>query len=187
MKNKRQYCKVLTIAGSDSGGGAGIQADLKTMSAIGCYGMTVITALTAQNTRGVTGIHPVPPSFAAEQIDGNDVMKVLETARRADRSCRSGKGPYFIEAMTYRLRGHVGPDDNIQGTHTDIRPESEVLEWQKKDPILRLKRQLLDMGVPEDLIEKANLEIKDEIKQAHTLTMQSDYPDESELNRYVYK
>ena len=50
----------MTIAGSDSGGGAGIQADLKTISAIGCYGMSVITALTAQNTLGVTGIHPVP-------------------------------------------------------------------------------------------------------------------------------
>ncbi len=66
--HKREYHKVLTIAGSDSGGGAGIQADLKTMSAIGCYGMSVITALTAQNTRGVTGIHPVPPSFAVEQL-----------------------------------------------------------------------------------------------------------------------
>ena len=65
---KREFHKVLTIAGSDSGGGAGIQADLKTMSAIGCYGMSVITALTAQNTRGVTGIHAVPPSFAADQI-----------------------------------------------------------------------------------------------------------------------
>jgi hydroxymethylpyrimidine/phosphomethylpyrimidine kinase len=65
----RQYCKVLTIAGSDSGGGAGIQADLKTFSAIGCYGMSVITALTAQNTQGVKGIHAVPPAFAVEQIE----------------------------------------------------------------------------------------------------------------------
>lgn len=79
---KRKYHKVLTIAGSDSGGGAGIQADLKTMSAIGCYGMSVITALTAQNTRGVTGIHAVPPSFAADQIAavfsdiGADAVKI---------------------------------------------------------------------------------------------------------------
>ncbi|QWV92785.1 bifunctional hydroxymethylpyrimidine kinase/phosphomethylpyrimidine kinase [Geomonas oryzisoli] len=60
---------VLTIAGSDSGGGAGIQADLKTITLLGSYGASAITALTAQNTRGVTGIHPSPPEFLAEQID----------------------------------------------------------------------------------------------------------------------
>jgi len=59
----------VTIAGSDSGGGAGIQADLKTFSALGVYGASVIAALTAQNTRGVTGIHDVPPDFVTEQID----------------------------------------------------------------------------------------------------------------------
>ena len=59
---------MLSIAGSDSGGGAGIQADLKTFAALGCYGMTAITALTAQNTLGVTGIHGVPPAFLKAQI-----------------------------------------------------------------------------------------------------------------------
>jgi hydroxymethylpyrimidine/phosphomethylpyrimidine kinase len=82
QKKPRQYHKVLTIAGSDSGGGAGIQADLKTFAAIGCYGMSVITALTAQNTRGVIGIHPVPPAFAVQQIEavfsdmGADAVKI---------------------------------------------------------------------------------------------------------------
>jgi hydroxymethylpyrimidine/phosphomethylpyrimidine kinase len=59
----------LTIAGSDSSGGAGIQADLKTFAAQGVYGASVITALTAQNTRGVSGIHPVPADFVTAQID----------------------------------------------------------------------------------------------------------------------
>jgi hydroxymethylpyrimidine/phosphomethylpyrimidine kinase len=59
----------VTIAGSDSGGGAGIQADLKTFSALGVYGASVVTALTAQNTRGVAAIHDVPPDFIAAQID----------------------------------------------------------------------------------------------------------------------
>jgi hydroxymethylpyrimidine/phosphomethylpyrimidine kinase len=59
----------LTIAGSDSGGGAGIQADLKTFAARGVYGASVVAALTAQNTLGVTGIHDVPPGFIAAQID----------------------------------------------------------------------------------------------------------------------
>lgn len=77
-----EYPRVLSIAGSDSGGGAGIQADLKTFSALGCYGMTAITALTAQNTRGVRAIHGVPPQMLRDQIDavmedmGADAVKI---------------------------------------------------------------------------------------------------------------
>jgi len=65
----RQYTQVLTIAGSDPGGGAGIQADLKTFAALGCYGLSVITALTAQSTTGVSAIEPVPSRFIGTQID----------------------------------------------------------------------------------------------------------------------
>jgi len=61
--------RALTIAGSDSGGGAGIQADLKVFLALGCHGMSAVTALTAQNTVGVTGIHEVPADFVVEQIE----------------------------------------------------------------------------------------------------------------------
>ena len=77
-----QYPRLLTIAGSDSGGGAGIQADLKTFSALGCFGMTAITALTAQNTTGVRAIHAVPPDMLRDQIDavlediGVDAVKI---------------------------------------------------------------------------------------------------------------
>lgn len=59
----------MTVAGSDSGAGAGIQADLKTFAAMKVYGLSVVTAVTAQNTAAVTGIHPVPPEFVARQID----------------------------------------------------------------------------------------------------------------------
>src|SRR6202042_3859430 len=59
----------LTIAGSDSSAGAGVQADLKTFAALGVYGASVITALTAQNTSGVSGIHDVPADFVTAQID----------------------------------------------------------------------------------------------------------------------
>lgn len=82
-KEKQQtYDRVLTIAGSDSGGGAGVQADLKTISAFGCYGMSAFAALTAQNTREVRAIHQVPPEFLSEQIDavvediGVDAVKI---------------------------------------------------------------------------------------------------------------
>jgi len=74
--------RVLSIAGSDSGGGAGIQADLKTALALGCYGMTAITAITAQNTRGVSAIQALPPELLAQQIDavvediGVDAVKI---------------------------------------------------------------------------------------------------------------
>jgi len=61
--------RVLAIAGSDSGGGAGIQADIKTVTALGGYAATAITALTAQNTQGVAGILPVPPAFVTQQIE----------------------------------------------------------------------------------------------------------------------
>jgi hydroxymethylpyrimidine/phosphomethylpyrimidine kinase len=61
--------RALTIAGSDSGGGAGIQADLKTFQMLGVHGMSAITALTAQNTVGVEGVHEVPPSFVRQQIE----------------------------------------------------------------------------------------------------------------------
>ncbi len=78
----KKYHRVLTIAGSDSGGGAGIQADLKTIGANGCYGMSVITALTAQNTVGVSGIHSVPAQFVQQQMEavlgdiGTDAVKI---------------------------------------------------------------------------------------------------------------
>jgi len=77
-----RYPRVLSIAGSDSGGGAGIQADLKTFAALGCFGMTAITALTAQNTLGVRSIHAVPLQILADQIDavvediGVDAVKI---------------------------------------------------------------------------------------------------------------
>ncbi|MFN2354146.1 MAG: bifunctional hydroxymethylpyrimidine kinase/phosphomethylpyrimidine kinase [Desulfopila sp.] len=78
----KRYTKALTIAGSDSGGGAGIQADLKTFAACGCYGMSAITAITAQNTCGVTDIHAIPPATIASQIRavlediGADAIKI---------------------------------------------------------------------------------------------------------------
>ncbi len=68
IERRLRYARVLTIAGSDSGGGAGIQADLKTFAALGCFGMSALTALTAQNTMGVRAIHAVPLDMLEAQI-----------------------------------------------------------------------------------------------------------------------
>ena len=78
----KHYRKVLSIAGSDSGGGAGIQADIKTISACGCYAATAITAITVQNTLGVQAVHAVPTEILRGQIDavlsdiGADAVKI---------------------------------------------------------------------------------------------------------------
>ena len=76
IDKKYKYPVVLTIAGSDSGGGAGIQADLKTFSALGCFGTSAVTAITVQNTLGVSAIHSVPP-----EIVGGQIKVVLEDIR----------------------------------------------------------------------------------------------------------
>jgi len=94
--------RVLTIAGSDSGGGAGIQADLKTITALGAFGMSAVTALTAQNTVAVRGVHEVPPEFVAAQIDavmediGADAAKTGMLGSRA-----------IVEIVADRVRHHA--------------------------------------------------------------------------------
>src|SRR5438046_6237558 len=94
--------KALTIAGSDSGGGAGIQADLKTFSAFRVFGMSVLTAVTAQNSVGVQGVFNLPPEFVGKQLDsvlsdfGADAVKIgmLSTTP-------------IIAAVAARLRAHA--------------------------------------------------------------------------------
>lgn len=98
----KTYVRTLTIAGSDSGGGAGIQADLKTFSALGCYGMSVITALTAQNTVGLKSVFDVSAAFISEQLDavlddiGVDAVKIGMLHR-----------PDVIRVIAERLRSHA--------------------------------------------------------------------------------
>ena len=136
----RQYCKVLTIAGSDSGGGAGIQADLKTFSAIGCYGMSVITALTAQNTQGVKAIHAVPPAFAVEQIEavlsdiGADAIKIgmLYSAELieavAQELKKHGARKIVLDPVMVAQSGDkLLQDDAIEAIKTHLMPLADVV------------------------------------------------------------
>ena len=151
----KQYCKVLTIAGSDSGGGAGIQADLKTFSAIGCYGMSVITALTAQNTRGVTGIHAVPPSFAAQQIDavlsdiGADAVKIgmlysdelIEVVAGALK--KHGARKIVLDPVMVAQSGDkLLQDDAIEAIKTHLMPLSDVVTPNIPEASVLCGRQL---------------------------------------------
>ncbi|MDE5882215.1 MAG: bifunctional hydroxymethylpyrimidine kinase/phosphomethylpyrimidine kinase [Muribaculaceae bacterium] len=82
MEKLKRYKRVLSIAGSDPSGGAGLQADLKTVSALGCYGMTTVVAVVDENTVGVTGVHPIPVDFVSGQIHsclddiGADAVKI---------------------------------------------------------------------------------------------------------------
>jgi hydroxymethylpyrimidine/phosphomethylpyrimidine kinase len=93
--------RALTIAGSDSGGGAGIQADLKTFAALGVYGTSAVTAVTAQNTRGVQAIHEVPPDVVAAQIDA----VIEDIGAGAVKTGMLASAP-IIAAVAERLRHH---------------------------------------------------------------------------------
>jgi pyruvate dehydrogenase E1 component alpha subunit len=129
-----------------------------------------------------------PFNIKCWQIDGNNVLKVYEAAQKAVALCRCGDGPLFIECKTYRQRGHVGPDDNIQGIHFDIRPAEEIAKWKKKDPIERFERFLLRNGILDKKdLWKAQKEIEAEIRSAHEFATNSPYPDREGLKDYVFR
>lgn len=95
----------MTIAGSDSGGGAGIQADLKTFAALGVYGTSVLTAITAQNTLGVTAVHEIPPAIVAAQIDA----VVTDIGADAVKTGMLSSAP-IIEVVAAKLREYRLPN-----------------------------------------------------------------------------
>jgi len=130
----------------------------------------------------------VPFGVPGRRVDGNDVLAVYEAAQKAVRACRTGAGPVFLEFMTYRLRGHVGPNDNIQGLRTDIRPEAEVDQWRKKDPIPRLEREMKRRGLPAPPRRRRLWErIGREVEEALAFARRSPYPDPAELEYYVHE
>jgi hydroxymethylpyrimidine/phosphomethylpyrimidine kinase len=108
----------LSIAGSDSSGGAGIQADLKTFAALGVYGASVVTALTAQNTRGVTGIHLVPPAFVAAQLEA--VFSDLDVAAvKIGMVAQLATIDAIVAGLTRWSPGHVVLDPVMVATSGD--------------------------------------------------------------------
>jgi TPP-dependent pyruvate/acetoin dehydrogenase alpha subunit len=120
-------------------------------------------------------------------VDGNDVMKVYEGASKAVETCRNGNGPVFMEFLTYRFRGHVGPDDNIQGTHTDIRPQEEIELWLAKDPIKKLEKYITDHGlIDENEIEHIEQEVENEVSEAIDFAKSSALPLKEDLKKHVF-
>jgi hydroxymethylpyrimidine/phosphomethylpyrimidine kinase len=133
-------CNVLSIAGSDPSGGAGIQADLKAISALGAYGMAVITALTAQNTQGVRSFQTVEPDFVAEQIDAIfadvrvDAVKIGMVATAeiaatiADRLRQHGAGNIVLDPVMVAKSGHhLLRDDAVATLRETLVPLARVI------------------------------------------------------------
>ncbi|HEA66594.1 MAG TPA: bifunctional hydroxymethylpyrimidine kinase/phosphomethylpyrimidine kinase [Desulfobacterales bacterium] len=162
----KTYRRVLTIAGSDSGGGAGIQADLKTFSAIGCYGMSVITALTAQNTIGVTSIHAVPGVFVQQQMEavfsdiGTDAVKIgmlfsveiIEAV--ATQLKKHGIGNIVLDPVMVAQSGDkLLQDDAVEAIKTHLMPMADVVTPNLPEAAVLLNRKIRNA---EDLIAAAH-------------------------------
>jgi hydroxymethylpyrimidine/phosphomethylpyrimidine kinase len=128
---------VLTIAGSDSSGGAGIQADLKTFSALKVYGASVITALTAQNTRAVTAIHDVPPEFVTAQLDA-----VFDDLAIGAVKIGMLSSPAIIAAVVAALRRH-GPRHVVIDPVMVAKSGDRLL---REDAVSALKAELLPLA-----------------------------------------
>jgi hydroxymethylpyrimidine/phosphomethylpyrimidine kinase len=170
----------LTIAGSDSSGGAGIQADLKTFAALGVYGASVITALTAQNTRGVSGIHQVPAEFVAAQIDAVfsdlavDAVKIGMVAQLATIDAiaeglkRWSPGHVVLDPVMVATSGdRLLAADAVEALRTKLIPRAALVTPNlpeaaalldepvaaSEDAIERQGKRLLAMGCPAVLIK----------------------------------
>lgn len=155
-----------------------------------CENNLYATHMPIRDCRVGSSIHPIAVPFGIEtaEVDGNDVLAVYEAGRRAVEACRSGRGPVFLEFLTYRYRGHVGPDDNIQGSHTDIRPKEEIAAWLRRDPILNFERHLVESKLlDEGTLERIRQQAREEVDAAHTLAKQSPHPQTKELTKYVYQ
>ncbi|MCB9944374.1 MAG: bifunctional hydroxymethylpyrimidine kinase/phosphomethylpyrimidine kinase [Geminicoccaceae bacterium] len=176
--------RALTIAGSDSGGGAGIQADLKTFSALGVYGMSAIAALTAQNTVAVTGIFDVEPDFVAAQIDavmmdiGADAVKIgmlgqAEVIEVVARRLRHWKPRWVVvdPVMVAKSGDKLLRDDAVEALRCELLPLASVItpnlpeaavlldarEVDDRLSMVKAARGLVDLGASAVLLKGGHL------------------------------
>ncbi len=155
-----------------------------------CENNLYSTHLPIRECRPARDLYTIAEPFGIRTaaVDGNDVLGIYEAAKAAVEACRRGDGPAFLEFRTYRFRGHVGPDDNIQGSHTDIRPKEEIAEWLERDPITRLEQILaregsLDASAMANVREAA----RQEVAAAVLFAKDSPRPAKEGLSDYVYR
>lgn len=150
-----RYNTVLTIAGSDSGGGAGIQADIKTISACGCYAMSAITAVTVQNTLGVSAVHPVPADIIEQQVCavlddiGADAIKIgmLHDAEVVHRLARVlykyNIRNVVLDPVMLSTSGHrLLEEDAIEAMQRELLPLARIITPNLPEASLLLGRTL---------------------------------------------
>jgi hydroxymethylpyrimidine/phosphomethylpyrimidine kinase len=153
----------LTIAGSDSGGGAGIQADLKTFSALGVFGMSALTAITAQNTLGVMAVHEVPPEMVAAQIDavltdiGADAVKTgmisnSEIIRVVAAKVREyGVSTLVVDPVMVATSGdRLLREDAVAALRTELLPLATVVTPNLPEAEVLIGREIPSLGAMRD-------------------------------------
>ena len=122
--------------------------------------------------------------LSAVSIDGNDVLTVYRTAREAVENARRGKGPMFIECRTYRWRGHVGPNYDID---KGLRSQKELDKWMARCPIKLLEKQMMaGRLLTREEAQSLRKEVRDDVEAAISFARQSPYPESSELTDYVF-
>jgi hydroxymethylpyrimidine/phosphomethylpyrimidine kinase len=172
---------ILSIAGSDPSGGAGIQADLKTFSALGAYGMSVIAALTAQNTKGVSAVYELPPEFVKAQLDAIfsdirvDAVKIgmagnPETIKIIAETLKIYRPAYVVldPVMVAQSGDRLLSDDSIHVLKIELLPlatiitpnipEAEVLLGKKVEDMKETAQELLALGARSVLLKGGHLE-----------------------------
>jgi len=155
-----------------------------------CENNQYSTHLPVEEIRVNSKISEIAKPFQIESYtaDGNDVLAVYELARNAVEKCRNANGPVFLEFLTFRIRGHVGPSDSIQGNKTDIRPKGQIEYWKKHDPIDNFKKYLIEEQVLTDTeLSEIDTHCINEVEQANIFAKESILPDTNELTAYVFK
>jgi len=125
--------------------------------------------------------------FKTMRVDGNNVWDVYKAAQELIDYTRQGLGPVFLECLTYRLAGHVGPDDEVQGAHTDIRPPAEFAEWKRHDPLLVLAEDLkVNYQVTDATLGDIKNHAKQEVEAARNYALNSPFPEKNTFKKHIF-